>query len=105
MRIGIRMILCMLLCVAALGMAVFTFTGFTGPRNSAAAETSGGGSFLLGERDGNIAVFRAEDPDTPVTITNIQLATLREADRRMISAGLMAGSEDELLMLLEDLGS
>ena len=105
MKIGIRMILCMLLCVVALGMAVFTFASFTERQSTAVADMSGASGYLLGERDGNIAVFRSDDPDTPVTITNIQLATLREADRQMISAGLMAGSEDELLMLLEDLGS
>ena len=105
MKIGIRMILCTLLCVVALTIAVVTFAGFTDRQSTPASESAGSDSYLLGERDGNIAVFRADNPDTPVTITNIQLATLREADRQMISAGLVAGSEDELLMLLEDLGS
>ena len=103
MKIGIRMILCTVLAVVALAMAMFTLSGFTGRDDQPQALSDP--RYVLGERDGSIAVFRSDDPDTPVTITNIQLATLREADRQMISAGLIAGSEDELLMLLEDLGS
>lgn len=103
MKLRLRMILCSVLAVTALAMALFTLSGFTAPQASGMVLTPP--SYVLGERDGSIAVYRSDDPDTPITITNIPLSTLREADRSMISAGLIAGSEDELLMLLEDLGS
>lgn len=103
MKIGIRMILCTILAAVALTMAVFTLAGFTDRDGHPQALSES--RYVLGEREGSIAVFRSDDPNTPVTITNIELATLREADRQLISAGLVAGSEDELLMLLEDLGS
>ena len=63
------------------------------------------GSFVLGESNGNRAVFANGDMQNPLTVTNIELDQLREADRSMISAGLVAGSESELMQLLEDLGS
>lgn len=106
MKYGIRIILCAALCAAALTMAVFTLAGFSPSRPARAVlpEVSEG-SFVLGELDGNIAVFASGNMDEPITVTNIELKQLREADRSMISAGLVAGSESELMQLLEDLGS
>lgn len=106
MKNGIKIILCAALCAVALTLAVFTLAGFSPTRT---ARTSlpvvSEGSFVLGELDGNIAVFASGNMQTPITITNIELDQLREADRSLISAGLVAGSESELMQLLEDLGS
>ena len=40
-----------------------------------------------------------------MTTTDINVRTLREADRALLSAGLPAADKDEVLTLLEDLGS
>ena len=104
MKIGIRIVLCVLLVCAALTMAVFTALGFTPARGG---EPVGERElrYVLGESGGNIAVYSSADPDEPVTVTNIELSQLREADRAEIRAGLIVGTESELLQLLEDLGS
>lgn len=106
MKNGIRIILCAAVCAVALTMAVFTMAGFSptrAPRAGLPAVSEG--SFVLGELDGNIAVFASGNMENPITVTNIELKQLREADRSLISAGLIAGSESELMQLLEDLGS
>lgn len=109
MKYGIRIILCAALCAVALTLAVFTLSGFsttnTGARTRSSLPAVSEGSFVLGEVDGNIAVFAGGDMENPISVTNIELSQLREADRSMISAGLVAGSESELMQLLEDLGS
>jgi len=105
MKYGIRIILCVALCALALTMAVFTLSGFSPSRPSHKLPELSEGSFVLGESDGNIAVFANGNMESPITVTNIELDQLREADRSMISAGLVAGSESELMQLLEDLGS
>ena len=105
MKYGIRIILCAVLCAVALTLAVFTLSGFSPSRARTKLPAVSEGSYVLGELDGNIAVFAGGDMETPISVTNIELAQLREADRELISAGLVAGSESELMQLLEDLGS
>lgn len=105
MKYGIRIILCAALCAIALTLAVFTLSGFSEGRARAKLPDVGEGSFVLGEVDGNVAIFAGGDMDAPVSVTNIELDQLREADREMINSGLVAGSESELMQLLEDLGS
>ena len=104
MKVGIRMVLCVLFICAALTMAVFTALGFAPGRGGTPAGEREL-RYVLGESGGNIAVYSSADPDEPVTVTNIELAQLREADRAEIRAGLIVGTESELLQLLEDLGS
>ena len=106
MKYGIRIILCAALCALALTMAVFTLAGFSPARTARRnLPVVSEGSFVLGEMDGNVAVFAGGNMESPITVTNIELDQLREADRSLISAGLIAGSESELMQLLEDLGS
>ena len=106
MKVGIRMVLCVLLICAALTMAVFTALGFA-PGRDITPEGAGVGElrYVLGESGGNIAVYSSANPDEPVTVTNIELAGLREADRAEIRARLIVGTESELIQVLEDLGS
>ena len=104
MKVGIRIVLCVLLVCAALTMAVFTALGFA-PRSGGETAPEREARYVLGESGGNIAVYSSADPDEPVTVTNIELSQLREADRAEIRAGLIVGTESELLQLLEDLGS
>lgn len=52
-----------------------------------------------------IAVYPGRRARQPQELTHIELRTLRRADRAMIEAGLPVRSRQELLQLLEDLGS
>ena len=103
MKTGVKLIICTVVAAIALTMAVFTLAGFRTRQSGKLPPQEA--YYVLGESGGNIAVYRSGNLDQPVTVTNIELAQLREADRSMIRAGLIAGSESELLMLLEDLGS
>lgn len=98
MKLGIRIVSCVVLMAIALTMAVFTMADLERPQT----ETAG---YTLGEHDGNLAVFRSGDSKNPITVTDIELAGLRQADRDMIDRGLEAATHEELLSLLEDLGS
>lgn len=99
MRTGIRIVVCTALIAVAVTMVMFTIAGFTG------RESEQSGMYVLRAADGNVAVFDTDDPDRPVTVTEIELASLREADRAMIADGLPVESPEELARLLEDLGS
>ena len=99
MKVYLRMLICVVLAAVALTMAVFTALGF----RRANAERAGRG-YVLGEMGGSVAVYAGNDPDTPLEVTDIALASLRESDRALIEAGLPAATREELLQLLEDLG-
>ena len=93
MRIGTRIISCVMLMAVALTMAVVTRADFEGAE-----------SYRLGEHKGMVAVYAGSGTE-PVSVTDIELASLRQADREMIAGGLEAATSEELLSLLEDLGS
>jgi hypothetical protein len=61
--------------------------------------------FVLRDYEGYIGVFNSGSKKKPITVTNIEIGDLREADRAMIAAGIAVSDRDELLTLLEDLGS
>lgn len=94
MRTGIRIISCVMLMAVALTMAVFTLADFDPPA----------GAYRLGEHQGLVAVY-SQASGQPVSITDIELASLRQADREAIVRGIQAETKEELLSLLEDLGS
>ena len=52
-----------------------------------------------------VAVYETKRAREPVQVTGIELSSLRTADRAMVEAGIPVLSRQELLMLLEDLGS
>lgn len=60
--------------------------------------------FFVREYDGCVAVFAAGE-SRPVTMTDIDVRSLREADRTLLNAGLPCADRGEVLELLEDLGS
>ena len=60
--------------------------------------------YVLREYDGCVAVFAAGEKK-PVTLTDIEVRSLRRADRELLSAGLPCAGREEVLALLEDLGS
>ncbi len=96
MKLGIRIIACVVMMAIALTMVVFTAADFREAQSV---------NYILGEHDGNIAVYRRGSEDTPIAVTDIALGSLRRADREKILSGLDARGERELQELLEDLGS
>lgn len=61
--------------------------------------------YYLKSCDGLVAVYDAEKQRTPLKITVIETARLRNADRAMLDKGIPVTSKVQLLELLEDLGS
>ena len=96
--------------IVALIMAlasVITAAAFTLPEQDStvqpvAEETAA--DYYLRDCDGYIAVYRGSS-STPLDITDIETATLNDTDINLLRSGIPAHSRNELLMLLEDLGS
>ena len=61
--------------------------------------------YYLRESEGRVAVFETKRGREPLRVTGIELRSLRAADRAMVRAGIPVLSRQELLSLLEDLGS
>lgn len=61
--------------------------------------------YYLREADGYVAVFSGKKERTPLSVTDIETAKLRAADKALVSRGIPVSGAAELLMLLEDLGS
>ena len=99
MRITIRIIICTILAAIALTLAVFTVADFH--RANAAREAQG---YVLGALGDSVAVYAGGDLKNPLDVTDIELASLRETDRELITKGMPVASREELLQLLEDLG-
>lgn len=62
-------------------------------------------SYVLRDYEGYVAVFVENDPNCPMTVTDIQVSTLRELDKSLIQTGMKVKSHERLVMTLEDLGS
>ena len=52
-----------------------------------------------------MAVYEGRKAREPAEVTAIETASLRAADRRLLTDGIPASDSRELLGLLEDLGS
>lgn len=61
--------------------------------------------YYLRESEGRVAVYETKRGREPLRVTGIELRSLRAADRAMVKAGIPVLSRQELLSLLEDLGS
>ena len=61
-------------------------------------------AYLLKSTDGVVAIYEGEQRRVPAAVTDIDVTLLRLADRAMLEKGIPAASEEEMLMLLEDLG-
>lgn len=111
MKLRFRLTICALLLLAAGLCASYTVQDLRASPavqtaahpHTAAAVSARPEGFTLCAKNGCVAVL---DPDcgAPV-VTDIELGTLREADRRLVEDGLTVSSREELLALLEDLGS
>lgn len=111
MKLWMKLAGCGVLAVTAVLCASAAIGGITGGVRASDEEglvdwplTMDDAEFVLKEYDGCVAVF-AVGGHEPVTTTEIDVRTLREADRALLSAGLPAANRDEVLTLLEDLGS
>ncbi|MBQ9412447.1 MAG: hypothetical protein IJU29_05035 [Oscillospiraceae bacterium] len=98
-RWKLRMISCAALACLAAAAAGVTVSGFT---HRQAAEFQG---YVLGEAEGRVAVYDTQDLKRPLTVTDIELDSLRESDRALLRTGIRTGTAEELALLLEDLGS
>lgn len=99
MKTIIRVIALTCLMAVALTMATFTLAGF---RDKEAVPT---GQLVLGSYNGRVSIFDGGDMKTPLEVTDIDISALREADRSRLESGMEISSQEELLSLLEDLGS
>lgn len=61
--------------------------------------------FVLREHEGYIAVYSAAKKREMLTLTDIKVDSLPTADRLELESGIFAGDNEQLLLLLEDLGS
>lgn len=61
--------------------------------------------FFLKSCDGFVAVYKGAKGRSPETVTAIEVSSLRSADRAMLARGIPVTDREELLALLEDLGS
>lgn len=109
MKLRYRITLCAMLLLTAGLCASYTVRDLRGgsdarlPETVPAAVSEPPDGFTLCARNGCVAVL---DPGCETAVvTDIELSTLREADRQLLEAGLTVTSREELLTLLEDLGS
>lgn len=61
--------------------------------------------YVLRDFEGYVAVFVENDPGCPMTVTDIEVSTLRELDKRLLQTGMKISSHERLMMTLEDLNS
>ena len=64
-----------------------------------------GAEYFLRDRDGYVAVFAGAREREPLRVTGIETKRLRAADKQLLRQGIPAANNEELLTLLEDLGS
>lgn len=74
------------------------------PSNNLSSIEDGSEGYLVKARDGFVCVYYSGE-DYPAVITEIPLENLREYDRELVISGFEVGSRDQLMLLLEDLGS
>ncbi len=113
MGMRLRLALLMVLAAAAAFTGAEAWRGLRPPENrnlpreiyeSYAARADGAVCYLR-PSDGRVAVFSSRRGKEPLRVTNIELKCLRASDRAMVEAGIPVLSRQELLCLLEDLGS
>lgn len=108
MKERIRIIVCAITVCIAIIMSAMTIASFressVATTENAAPEFTAGG-YVIKEHHGRIAVFDADELDSPITVTNININALRDSDRRLLTSGISLSDEAQVAQLLEDLGS
>lgn len=61
--------------------------------------------YILRDYEGYVSVFDAAHDRAPLQVTAIEVSALRQTDREMLQGGISVGDREQLLLLLEDLGS
>ena len=111
MKLWMKASLTGLLAVSAVFMAYSAISGIQESAGAAAVASyewscdEEDAAYILREYAGHVGVFEPGGGKAPLTVTDIETKTLREADRDMLGAGIAVSDRDELLTLLEDLGS
>ena len=109
MKAKLKIIIVGILCLFTIFLAAFTFVDY-GEAKSAkdAVDCMAQGEavcYVLREYEGQVAIFLENEPVSPLTVTDIQVSTLRELDRKLLETGIKLYSKERLMMTLEDLGS
>ncbi len=104
MKSRVKVYICSALAVLALVSAATAGATARGVGQSAGFDGNGSG-YMLRELNGYVAVYFEGFDKAPAAVTDIELQQLPEADREALADGLHVNSREELLMLLEDLGS
>jgi len=109
LKLRLKLSLIGILFVCAVLSAAFSTAKYVKAENSSETaecmtETDSGG-YILKDYEGNVAIYMENDPNSPVTVTGIQISTLRELDRKLLQTGMKVATHDRLMMILEDLGS
>lgn len=94
----VKMVICVLAFCGAAALGANTLASVL-----STARASGG--YVLGESGGMVVIFDSGDLKHPLEVTDIEVSTLRETDRRLLREGLPAQDKSVVLELLEDLGS
>ena len=61
--------------------------------------------YILRDYGGYVSVFEPGLDSMPLQVTAIEVSALRQTDHDMLRGGVSVGSREQLLLLLEDLGS
>ena len=97
-----------ILGVLMAGACVCTIFAFSDPGYANTESQSAMASencYVLRDYEGHVAVYVENDPSCPMTVTDIDVNTLRELDRETLQTGIKVKSKERLMMMLEDLGS
>lgn len=103
MKIGIKLILCVILLLFA-AWSLASVLGSIGalPASAEAEEADG---YLLREYEGYVAVWYPAQANYPAMITEIRTDSLPLFDRAALRDGIPAADRDEVMRLLEDFAS
>lgn len=101
--IGMLVLLAAFLCA----FAIIDSVRFeqTGTAVSCLSENQEATCYVLRDYEGYVAIYVENEPSRPMTVTDIQVSTLREVDKKLLETGLKLYSREKLMMTLEDLGS
>ena len=112
--VGLRLRIALLMCLAAAAAwsAVEAYESLKPPKiyevpEAVYAEYTTGeenAQYQLKACDGYVAVYNGRGGGRPM-MTDIELSSLGSGDRAMIELGLPVADKEQLLLLLEDLGS
>lgn len=95
------------LCAVSPFVAGAAFSSLQQPGADAPATSYDGAQaeYILRDYEGYVSVFASDADRKPLQVTDIEVAGLRRADQELLRGGITVGSQEQLLLLLEDLGS